>query len=64
MGLLLLTSVAVLVRRSRVDACVRELRATHDAELEELTRAGLLTVEMHEPRIDACLLLLTSHPAL
>ena len=61
MGLLLLVSVAMLTRRSRVDACAAELRATHEAELDRLTRAGLLTVEVSEPRIDACLSILTLH---
>jgi hypothetical protein len=59
MGLLLLAAVALLTRGGRVQRCVRALRARHEQELAELTRAGLLSVQVIEPRIDACISLLT-----
>jgi hypothetical protein len=59
MGLLLLAAVGVLTRGGRVRRCVRALRERHEHELAELTRAGLLSVEVSEPRIDACISLLT-----
>jgi hypothetical protein len=59
LGLLLLGAIALLTRGGRVARCVRALRERHEHELVELTRAGLLSVEVSEPRIDACISLLT-----
>ena len=59
MGFVLLCVIEFLVRKSKVLACVTELRAVHAAEIDRLTDAGLLAVELTEPRIDATPLLLT-----
>jgi hypothetical protein len=58
MGLFLLCMLALLTRRTSVAACARALRAAHAAELQRLTDIGLLEVELAEPQIDACRVLL------
>ncbi|MFV0416863.1 MAG: hypothetical protein ACK5NG_10920 [Chthoniobacterales bacterium] len=58
MGFFLLFTLAVATRRGRVQACIRELRSSHEEELDRLTKSHQLEVEFSEPRINACRLLL------
>lgn len=59
MGFALLGVIEFLTRKSKVCACVTELRAVHKAEIDLLTATGLLAAELTEPQIDAIRLLLT-----
>lgn len=58
MGLFLLCMLALFTRRKHAVACARALRAAHESELQRLTDTGQLEVEISEPQIDACRVLL------
>ncbi|MFZ2960979.1 MAG: hypothetical protein WA705_29215 [Candidatus Ozemobacteraceae bacterium] len=58
MVLFLLCTLAFFTRRKNACACIQELRAAHEAELQRLTDSGQIEVEISEPRIDACCTLL------
>ncbi len=58
MGLFLLCAVSFLTRRARVLACARALRAAHESEVERMSEQRQIEVEISEPQIDACAVLL------
>ncbi len=62
MGFFMLASVSLLVRPRRVTACLEQIRGGHSETVADLVRAGLLTIEVEQPRIDACLFLLKLAP--
>ena len=58
MGIFLLFVIAYLTRQRNALACARALRTAHEAELQRLTDAGQLEVEISAPQINACRILL------
>lgn len=54
----MLAAVSLLVRPGKVSGCVDEIRSRHDETVAELAGAGLLTIKVEQPRIDACMFLL------
>ncbi|MFV0337282.1 MAG: hypothetical protein ACK5LK_03445 [Chthoniobacterales bacterium] len=59
MGFFLLLTLALATRKSKVNACIHELRSTHEEELDRLTISHQLEVEFSEPLVDACRQLLS-----
>ena len=62
MGFFMLASVSLQVRPGRVTGCLEQVRTRHREAVDELVRSGLLTLEVEQPRIDACLFLLKLAP--
>jgi hypothetical protein len=58
MGVFLLSILTLLTRSKYAAACARALRTAHEMELQRLTDSGQLEVEISEPQIDACRVLL------
>jgi hypothetical protein len=58
MGVFLLFMLTLLTRSKHATACARALRTAHEMELQRLTNCGQLEVEISEPQIDACRVLL------
>jgi len=58
MGVFLLCMLTWVTRSKHAAACASALRTAHEMELQRLTDSGQLEVEISEPQIDACRVLL------
>ena len=58
MGIFLVIVLAIAAGRFRVERCLREVRAKHLNVIADLTRSGLLKLEIKQPQLNACLFLL------
>jgi hypothetical protein len=58
MSIFLLFSREILTSRSRSVECARALRARHESEIQRMAETGQLKIEISEPRINACRVLL------
>ena len=58
MSIFLLFSREILTPRGRAVECARALRARHEAEIQRMAETGQLKIEISEPRINACRVLL------
>lgn len=59
MFILLLVILSWFIRRSVVEACLGELRARHTQLCTEMISKNIVSVRVSEPRLNACLTLLT-----
>jgi hypothetical protein len=58
MSLFLLCALALLTRKRRASRCASELKQMHKDEVRRMTETGQLELELAEPKIDACRILL------